>query len=243
MTNRLVRTSLLSRREALAVLGAAGAAMLGHISRVYSASNAAPDIKAPHCVMTPKQTEGPYFIDERLRRSDIRVEPSDGGIRPGLPLTLSLRVSSIQNRRCVPFAGAVVDVWHCDATGVYSDTNDAGGAGKKFLRGYQISDEDGRVRFTTIYPGWYPGRAVHVHFKIRAESSSGKAHEFTSQLYFDDGLTDRIHAQQPYASKRGRRLKNHEDGIFRNGGSQLILAVVEQRQSYSADFDVNLQMT
>ncbi len=233
----------MTRREALTLLGATGAAMLGPISRVYSVSNAAPATKAPLCVLTPKQTEGPYFIDERLKRSDIRVEPSDGGIRAGLPLTLSLRVSAIQTGRCAPFAGAVVDVWHCDATGVYSDTNDAGGAGKKFLRGYQISDQDGQVRFTTIYPGWYPGRAVHIHFKIRANSSSGKAHEFTSQLYFDDGLTDRIHAQQPYASKRGSRLKNREDGIFRNGGSQLILAVVEERQSYSADFDVNLQMT
>src|SRR3954451_10452743 len=156
---------------------------------------------------------------------------------------LSLRVAAIQNGRCAPLAGAVVDLWHCDATGVYSDTDNPGAAGQKFLRGYQLTGENGGVRFTTIYPGWYPGRAVHIHFKIRANSPSGQAHEFTSQLYFDDALTDRIYAQQPYAAKPGRRLKNREDGIFRNGGSQLLLVVVEQRQRFSADFAVNLQIT
>lgn len=233
----------MSRREALALLGTAGAAIVARASTAYSAALAVPAGKLPACVVTPKQTEGPYFIDERLNRSDIRVEPSDGAMTPGVPLTLSLRVSSVTSAGCTPLAGAIVDIWHCDATGLYSGTTDAGAAGKKFLRGYQVTDVHGGVQFTTVYPGWYPGRTVHIHLKIRANVIAGKSRELTSQLYFDDALTDRIHAQQPYAARRGHRLRNSEDGIFRNGGQQLTLRAIEQRQGYGANFDLGLQMT
>ncbi len=86
--------------------------------------------------------------------------------------------------------GAIVDIWHCDAAGVYSDATDPGfnTVGKKFLRGYQVTDANGGVQFTTIYPGWYRGRTVHIHFKVRAKAKSGQSYEFTSQLYFDDAI-------------------------------------------------------
>jgi hypothetical protein len=121
----------------------------------------------------------------------------------------------------------VVDVWHCNALGVYSDVSDPSfnTSGQKFLRGYQVTVNDGVARFTTIYPGWYQGRAVHIHFKVRSSASSGSAYEFTSQLFFDDALTDRVHAQQPYASKGQRDLRNSQDGIYNQGGSQLLLTV------------------
>ena len=148
---------ILTRREALALLGTAGAALLA--TRAPWVSAAEPALA---CVASPEQTEGPYFVDERLNRSDIRSDPSDGSVREGLPLTLSLVVSSVAAGKCAPLAGAMVDVWHCDAAGVYSDVQDPGFStdGHDFLRGYQLTDADGRATFTTVYPGWYAGRAA-----------------------------------------------------------------------------------
>ena len=138
----------------------------------------------------------------------------------------------------------VVDVWHCDALGVYSDATDPNfnTIGKKFLRGYRVTDAKGTAQFKTIYPGWYQGRTVHIHFKIRTAPTSGRSYEFTSQLYFDDSVTDRVHAQEPYASKGQRTLRNNRDGIFRDGGDQLMLALTKDGQGYAATFDIGLQI-
>ena len=236
--------SLVSRRQALILLGAFGGAMIAGRSNVYSASPRSNDGKLPACVVTPKQTEGPFFIDEQLKRSDIRVDPSDDSVKAGVPLHLNFRVSSVGTAGCSPLSGAIVDLWQCDAVGTYSAVNerDPRSAGKHFLRGYQVTDANGSTHFTTIYPGWYPGRTVHIHFKVRADPQSGKAREITSQLYFDDALTDRIHAQQPYSSKGRRSVKNQQDGLFRSGGGQLMLSPVESGEGYRATFDIGLQM-
>src|SRR5262249_41248814 len=123
----------------------------------------------PACVAKPELTEGPYFVDEKLNRSDIRGEPGGSALTAGAPFALAFAVSRLDGRMCAPISGAMVDVWHCDALGVYSDSRDPGfdTSGKKFLRGYQLTDESGIARFTTIFPGWYRGRTVHIHFKIR----------------------------------------------------------------------------
>lgn len=235
----------ISRRRLLLLFGAAGAGLLVHRSIGFSAQGKSTRNNLPACIVTPRQTEGPFFVDGRLNRSDIRVDPIDGSVTAGVPLTLSLRVSSVSRAGCAPMAGAVVDVWHCDAAGAYSDVNEraAPSAGKKFLRGYQITGENGAVRFTTIYPGWYPGRAVHIHFKVRSDAGSARSREFTSQLYFDDALTDRVHARQPYASRGRRALRNRQDGLFRNGGELLMLNAIESGERYTASFDIGLQMS
>jgi protocatechuate 3,4-dioxygenase beta subunit len=139
--------------------------------------------------------------------------------------------------------GAKVDIWHCDALGVYSDVQDrrTDTRGQQFLRGHHVSDTDGIVRFTTIYPGWYGGRAVHIHFKVRTPGENGRTDEFTSQLYFQDELTDRVHAGAPYAANKGQRLLNTRDMIFREGGTQLILPVVEGTAGYSATFRIAMR--
>ncbi len=234
---------IVSRREILALLGAAAANMLIGCSFRQS-GGAGSDAASLSCVATPEQTEGPYFVDERLHRSDIRVDPSDGSMQAGLPLTLEIRVSSISRGGCKPLVGASVDIWHCDAQGVYSDATDPHfrTIGKKFLRGYQVTDANGSVQFRTIYPGWYEGRTVHIHFKVRTAPKSARTYEFTSQFYFEDSITDRVHAQRPYVKKGQRTLKNEGDGIFRDGGSQLVLSLVENVQGYAARFDVGLQM-
>lgn len=227
---------VLTRREALALLGAGGLTALGVGGRpVFAAPGA--------CVVRPALTEGPYFVDARLDRSDIRSDPADGVLRPGAPLHLALRVSRLAAGACAPLPGAVVDVWHCDATGVYSDVTDPGGStvGRKFLRGYQTTGADGLVAFTTIYPGAYAGRAVHVHFKVRSGAGRGRAHELTSQLFFDDALTDQVHARPPYAGE-ARRTRNGRDGIYREAGGQLTLAVTPSGGGYAASFDLALEV-
>ena len=237
--------SLISRRQALILLGGAGATIVVERSSVYSASAKSKDRTLPACIVTPKQTEGPFFVDERLKRSDIRVDPSDGRIKPGVPLRLTLRVSAIGGTGCKPLSDAIVDLWQCDAIGVYSGVNDSGSQSseaKDFLRGYQVTEPDGSAQFTTIYPGWYPGRTVHIHFKVRVSAKSGTGQELTSQLYFDDALTDRIHGQSPYAGKGPRAVRNQRDGLFRNGGRHLMLSPVESGDGYLATFDIGLQM-
>ena len=236
---------LLSRREALLLLGAAGGSLMFGCRAPASNGGAASSSVAQGgmCVVRPQQTEGPYFVDERLNRSDIRSDPTDGVVKAGAPLALSFFVSRVGDNSCAPMPGAFVDIWQCDAAGVYSDATDRSFAtvGKKFLRGYQITDANGVARFTTIYPGWYPGRTVHIHFKIRtALDRSG--YDFTSQIYFDDAVTDAVFAQEPYAQRGPRRTRNEQDGIFRNGGSQLLVAPAPSGDAFTADFRIGLQV-
>jgi protocatechuate 3,4-dioxygenase beta subunit len=219
---------VLSRREIVALLGLSGVALL--TSRAFAQSSGSGGA-VPRCVVRPQQTEGPFFVDEKLERSDIRSDPGGGEPRPGTPLQVAFNVSTLSGGACAPLAGARVDVWHCDALGAYSD-----GSRQRFLRGYQTTDAAGLARFTTVFPGGYQGRAVHIHFKIRTTQRQ----EFTSQLYFDDALTDRVHAQPPYPGAGQRRMRNESDGLFRNGGRQLVLAVSPSGSGYTGAFDIAL---
>jgi len=233
---------LLSRREALRCLGAAGVAwlMAGSLNPRLSEAGTL----GPSCVVRPEQMEGPYFVDERLNRSDIRSDPTGGQVRPGTPLALTLQISSLNAGGCQPLAGTQVDIWHCDAQGIYSDVQDPGfyTIGQKFLRGYQITDARGEARFVTVYPGWYPGRTVHIHFKIRTLLMAKRSFEFASQLYFDDELTDRIHTALPYATHGPRTGRNQHDWIFRRGGDRLMLAPTSVADGYAASFAIGLQL-
>jgi protocatechuate 3,4-dioxygenase beta subunit len=220
---------LLSRREAMMLLGAGvGAGMLP--------SNVA--FAAPQCVVRPQQIEGPYFADVPLNRSDIRSDPKGGPARPGVPLDLSFVVSRLRPG-CAPLAGARVDIWHCDALGFYSNVADPSfdTSGQFFLRGYQVTDAGGLVRFRTIYPGWYEGRATHIHFKLRTESA-----EFTSQLYFRDSLTDKVHALAPYTEHGRRVVRNRDDNIYGADGRRLLLAPVAVGEGYAAELSVALDV-
>ena len=229
---------VLSRREVMGLLGLSGAALLVDPltgQAVQRESGVAP------CVVQPQQTEGPYFVDGMLNRPDIRTEPPTGPAKPGVPLTVTFNVMSMAaGGACTPLAGAHVDLWQCDALGVYSGVKDASfdTVGQKFLRGYQLTDAKGGARFTTIYPGWYQGRAVHVHFKIRTNPGAASGQEFTSQLYFDEAMNDRILAQSPYASKGQGRTRNANDRIFQNGGAQLVLALEPRGDGYAGTFNV-----
>ncbi|MBK8903780.1 MAG: intradiol ring-cleavage dioxygenase [Anaerolineaceae bacterium] len=198
----------------------------------------------PTCVVRPALTEGPYFVDERLNRSDIRSDPTNGSVVDGAPLLLTFNVSQITAGGCTAFPSAIVDIWHCDARGIYSDANDRSfnTVGQKFLRGYQETDANGQAQFLTIYPGWYNGRAVHIHFKIRSSLDDAGV-EFTSQLFFDEDYTDQVYQQEPYASTGQRTILNSQDGIYQQSGGQLTLNVAEGSDGYVASFDIGLDMT
>ena len=157
------------------------------------------------CKLTPEQTEGPFYIDVGLDRRDITE-----GLE-GHPLRLGVRVVDAD---CNAVPGAVVDVWHADTTGDYSAFTDGSGGddageGTTFLRGSQVADADGIVEFGTIYPGWYPGRAVHIHTKVRLDDAA----VLTTQLYFPDDLTDEVQAEDPYAAHGTRDTRNEDDSI------------------------------
>ena len=169
----------LTRRDMLA-FGISAAALLAAPSN----ARAAPAYSSSTCIVRPEQTEGPYFVDAQLNRSDIRPDPETGAIKAGTPLALTFVVSEVSGGMCRPIYGAHIDVWHCDASGMYSDVVDPSfnTKGHRFLRGYQITNKSGEAEFATIYPGWYSGRAVHIHFKIRTNPTRSRGHEFTSQL-------------------------------------------------------------
>jgi protocatechuate 3,4-dioxygenase beta subunit len=250
---------ILTRREVLALLGASALvaacrpSTLGSPSATTALTQAAATTAGasasaaavlPSCVVRPALTEGPYFVDEKLDRSDIRSDPSTNAVKPGVPLALTFLVSRVSGGACAALAGATIDVWHCDALGVYSDSTDpnfGSTKGTKFLRGYQTTDASGGARFTTIWPGWYQGRAVHVHFKIRTAAANGQVSDFTSQLFFDETLNDQIFAQAPYSQKGGSgRLRNEGDSIFQVGGGKLTLAPAKTADGYAATFDIGL---
>jgi len=245
---------ILTRREVLALFGGSSVALLAacapgalaspsptataqqtSAAATTAAAASAAATTLPSCIVRPALTEGPYFVDEKLDRSDIRSDPATGVVRPGAILNLSFLVSRISGSACTALSGAIVDVWHCDALGVYSDVGSA--SGQKFLRGFQSTDASGSAKFMTIYPGWYQGRAVHIHFKIRPTSSS----EFTSQLFFDDTVSTQVFAQAPYSQKGTQGMtRNTSDGIFQQSAGKLSLNVTKSGDVYSATFDIGL---
>ena len=238
------------RRDVLKAVGLGSAAFFLGYDQLRSLLKDPSDLASgalaaglPPCVVRPEQTEGPYFVDEKLNRSDIRVDPSDKTARPGVPLRLEFQVSRVAGATCTPLSGAMVDVWHCDATGVYSDVRDGrfDTREKKFLRGYQHTNVNGVAEFLTIYPGWYEGRAVHIHFKIRSATAGARAQEFTSQIYFDETVSNQVFKQAPYNSKRAPRVANDADFLFRRGGKELLVTPAKNAGGYTAKFDIGLQ--
>jgi protocatechuate 3,4-dioxygenase beta subunit len=236
--------TLLTRRQALTLLGAGGFVLAGLDSTLSAQASSGPPIQ---CVVRPESIEGPYFLDKRSNRNDLKVESSTGAVSPGVPLTLGFAVSALAGGKCAPLAGATIDVWQCDALGVYSGVSDPRFGTESrtlgFLRGYQQTGTDGNARFLTIYPGWYTGRAVHLHFKIRTQVQDRQAYEFTSQLYFPESLTDQIHAQAPYSQRRRRDMTNDRDAFYRQGGDRLLLQPAKEGQGYAAMFGIALDLS
>jgi protocatechuate 3,4-dioxygenase beta subunit len=178
------------------------------------------------CVLAPEQTEGPFFLDDVRVRRDI----TEG--KPGAPLVLRLTVLDVST--CRPIRGAAVDVWHCDAAGAYSGVQ---GNTETFLRGIQRTNAKGIAVFRTIYPGWYPGRTVHIHVKV----ALGGNVVHTGQLYFPDGVTDVVYRRAPYNRRPGRSPRNAGDSIYRNGGRRSTLRLVRSGSAWVASIAMGVQ--
>lgn len=199
---------------------------------------------------TPQQTEGPYFVDGMPNRSDIRSDTSKGSVEQGIPLRLVIHVYDADNGSCVPLRGAKVDIWHANSQGVYSGVKDMGTIEENFLRGYQVTDNNGTVNFTTIYPGWYEGRAIHIHDKVGTLNGSEKTLEWTAQLYFNNSINEQVHEQNPYNNHGPPQTTNEEDMIYsgasadgliqKNSGEQLMVNITKQGTSYLGTFDIVL---
>lgn len=247
----------LSRREALALFGGTGAALVtaglgarviaqspSPVASVVAAGSPAASPVVPSCIVRPALTEGPLFVDLRLDRSDIRLD-TDGSMVEGTPLELRFLVSRIDGAVCAAFGGATVDVWHCDADGIYSAVSTMGMETSEqiHLRGYQVTDANGVAAFTTIVPGWYSGRAVHIHFKIRTFADEQTTWDFTSQLFFEPAALETVYAAEPYAHRGQPDVPNAQDRIYQDGGDQLLLAMAPSGEGYASSFEIGLQMS
>ena len=214
-----------TRRGSLVKLGGLVAAALGagawESDALGSGGPAAVASGAVRCVLTPEQTEGPYYIaNEKLRRNI-----TDG--RSGTPLALRARV--VDASTCKPIKRPAVDIWHADAGGIYSGFGQGSG-NRTFMRGIQRTDAHGFAVFQTVYPGWYTGRTVHIHVKVHL----GGNVVHTGQLYFPEAVTDAVYARAPYSARPNRDTRNADDAIFRNGGSKSMLALKAAAAGYVA---------
>ena len=199
----------ITRRNALTAAGALGAAYLVGPSLIEALGGTA--VAASECAkLTPELTEGPYWVNTMLHRSDVRANSHGGGHQAGVPLRLTINVVD-SNNGCKPLDDVAVDIWHANAHGLYSDesSQQAGGGSSggdtisdNWLRGYQITGKDrglkhrpvhGQVSFTTIWPGWYSGRAIHIHVRVRKLSHRGATIAgYTTQIFFSDADNDRV---------------------------------------------------
>jgi protocatechuate 3,4-dioxygenase beta subunit len=209
----------LTRASLLRVAGLAAAALGAGAWKSASAEAGGPaavESGAVTCVLTPEQTEGPYYLDnERLRRNI-----TEG--RPGTPLILRLAV--VDASTCRPIKGAIVDIWHADAGGVYSGFG-RGTGNRTFMRGMQKTDASGIATFRTVYPGWYQGRTVHIHVKVHVRGNV----VHTGQLYFPDALTDAVFRRAPYNKRPYRTTRNSSDFVFAQGGKRSMLRLRRRR--------------
>jgi protocatechuate 3,4-dioxygenase beta subunit len=200
--------SLLSRRAALTTLASAPA-IVSSGQPLFAETPAAPAVAlAPACILTPAAIPGPYYFDPKLERSDITED------HPGAPLRLRFIVMNAAD--CTPFSGARIDVWHARADGYYSgypgqgDRHNVDTSGGTFMRGTQIADARGEALFRTVYPGWYEGRTVHVHFKIFVDDKN----MLTGQMYFPDALSQYVFANVgAYRRKVAREIFNTSDAF------------------------------
>ena len=222
------REHLSTRRDSLVKVGGFLVAAIGAKSVLPDGASAATDGNGPAavatgavaCVLTPELTEGPFYVPGEKVRRNI----TEG--RPGTPLTLRLGV--VNASTCKPIKGAAVDIWHADAGGTYSGVQDS--VGTTFMRGIQPTDARGIAVFQTVYPGWYQGRAVHIHVKVHL----GGNVVHTGQVFFPDSLTDTVYKAAPYSTRGARDTRNANDSIFVNGGKRSLLALGRSGAGYVA---------
>ena len=244
MTTQPTRRTLLRAGGATAVLAVIGVRTgdlaNAAVAQLPGSSARAAEAAVTGCTtLTTELTEGPFWVDERLLRSDVRSDSQTGTTMAGVPLTLTVHLTDA-GADCTPQPGAYVDIWQCNAQGAYSAVSGSGNpdnTGVDWLRGYQVSDAEGKVTFTTIVPGWYVGRTLHIHFRVRLALDSSTPHNFTSQFFFDETTTAAVLATSAY-QKSGTRTSNSTDGIY--DASLVLPTSGSSAAGYTASYTVNL---
>lgn len=224
-----------TRRALLTAFAASpiAAAGFGAFPRAARAQARAAGLITPNvCMVLPETTEGPYYFDPDLDRQDITED------RDGVPMRLQLQVVTAD---CQPVENARVDIWHCDARGIYSGYRNSTGTdarGETFLRGHQATNAQGVATLDTIYPGWYPGRTTHIHYKILLDRDT----VLTSQVFFPDALSQYLfQSVAPYNTRgTGRDTMNGNDWIAQEAGEGAFAAIREQQARYDAALVVGI---
>jgi len=264
MTKEFTRRDVIRVGSVIFASGAMGALQAFLTGCNATGSSTSSSSASGSCVQSTNVTRGPYFIDNQSdpnitgddvdtsipERSDIRSDTKGStGTQSGLPLYLNITVGSYSNGSCSPIANAQVHIWHCNALGVYSDVqgatngNGADLTGENFLRGYQYTDANGKVSFITIYPGWYSGRAVHIHVKVRVFDSSGNvATEATTQLFFDDSISTAVYAANAdYSRSSSRGILNSADSIYAAESPALLVSLTgSDTTSYTGTISIGV---
>lgn len=245
-------TKPLSRREALGLLGMASAALSAACGSPTSptttsdtppATTTAPPTTTTTppttpptgttgtCAVSPNETIGPYPSTADFVRSDIRES------KQGLPLTLTITVVNT-NAACAPVAGAVVDIWQCDADGNYSQYGSE--RNLTYLRGLQTTDASGKVTFVTIYPGWYQGRATHVHVEVTINGRSAKV----TQIAFPEDVTAQVYRTGVYASSGQNPTTNARDNVFSDGVADELITLTggDATNGFTGTFQVGIAL-
>ena len=240
ISKHVISKSRRSTLKSMSMLPIVGYGLLSLYDEVKAATTAS-------CTLAPTLTEGPYWVDEKLNRADITTDTTRASVRNGLPLSLAITVFNASNGSCSadPVPNVQVDIWHCDAAGEYSDATGNGQSstkGQTFLRGYQFSDASGVVNFKTIYPGWYGGRATHIHVRMRGYDTAGTlSYNFTTQLFFDDSITDKVYALAPYNAKGTRDKRNSNDMHYNSVSTPILVTLTENANAgYAGDVAIAL---
>lgn len=242
--------TIYSRRDALALAAKAGLGLTaGGLFTFAAAQETKPKV---NLVASPALTEGPFFVDEKLNRSNLLSGTTREAVIKGIPLEIELAILKLAGDKSTPFAGCQIDIWHCDAKGVYSDENHPMNhedtKDQTWLRGYQVTDAKGIAKFQTIIPGWYPGRTAHIHFKVRTFSEKHQVTaDFTSQLFFHEADLKKIYSKAPYSGQDVPAELNKQDGIYSErqvdgsvAGQHLTLDLSAAKQGHKAKFTIVL---
>jgi protocatechuate 3,4-dioxygenase beta subunit len=216
-------TTTFGRRRALTAAFGAGAVLLGG-GRLLGVSPTGEAWAANVCTLTPEQEEGPFYVPLERIRSNIT------GSRTGVPL--NLQIALVDSSTCKPVKGAAVDIWQADATGHYSDEQSEGTVGQTWLRGVQLTNAAGVAKFTTIYPGFYSGRAPHIHAKVHIGGShttsrySGGHVSHNGQIFFSETTSTKVYKTSPYTKDANMRTYRKGDRVYTaQGGAKSVLKI------------------
>jgi protocatechuate 3,4-dioxygenase beta subunit len=201
---------------------------------------------ATSCAETLEGEEGPYFVDDSASgylRSNILSNLDGSNAQTGVPLTLTIYVFDSE-KSCTPMEGVQVDIWHCNASGIYSAESVESTVGQSWLRGYQITDATGKVQFTTIIPGWYQGRTTHIHLRFRSTyDETDNSGTNTMQLFFDQTLIDTLSTSvSPYSAEGQNSTTNANDHVYtpEEEATTLLTLVGSTEAGYTATFNAHM---